>query len=56
MIQNIVIGQPRYPPGKLLATDDKDWETNEKSKTLFINGKRFLPRLIVMVHMAPSIS
>lgn len=56
MIQNIVIGKPRYPPELLLACDMIDWEQNEKKNTLFISGERFLPRLMVLAGIVPSIS
>lgn len=55
MVQNIVIGSPLCSPSLLLAKDIEDWETNEKSNTLFTN-ERFLPRLLVSAGIAPSVN
>lgn len=45
MFHNVVIGTPIIEPEKLIALDDKDWETNEKEKTLFTDI-RFLPAIM----------
>ena len=54
-IENIVIGKPLCEPSQLLAENDKDWEINEKDKTLFTE-ERFLPRILVDLGIYPSIS
>lgn len=41
MFHNVVIGKPIVKIETLLATDKKDWEENEKEKTLFTET-RFL--------------
>lgn len=55
MIQNIVIGQPLVHPKKLVASDDNDWEENEKANTLFTET-RFLPTIMKDIGMVKSIS
>lgn len=45
MYQNVVIGKPLVEPKTLLAADDKDWEENEKEKTLFTET-RYLPAVM----------
>lgn len=53
MIQNIVIDELLIPPQDLFAKDEKDWEENEKEKTLF-TSERFLPNLLVEIGIAKS--
>lgn len=53
--ENIVIGEILVHPRELFAYNDNDWKENEKSKTLFTD-ERFLPKLLVMAGVAPSIS
>lgn len=45
MFHNVVIGKPIVDIETLLATDKKDWEENEKEKTLFTET-RFLPAIM----------
>lgn len=45
MFQNVVIGTPLVSPNELLATDERDWEENEKKVTLFTET-RFLPAVM----------
>lgn len=45
MFRNVVIGKPQIKPELLLASDDNDWELNEKAYTLFTNT-RFLPAVM----------
>lgn len=45
MFHNVVIGKPIVEASSLLAIDDKDWEENEKEKTLFTET-RFLPMIM----------
>lgn len=45
MFHNVVIGKPIVNIETLLATDKKDWEENEKEKTLFTET-RFLPAIM----------
>lgn len=45
MYHNVVIGKPLVDPKTLLSSDDKDWEENEKDKTLFTET-RYLPTVM----------
>lgn len=54
-IENIIIGKPLCSPQDLLALSEKDWEENEKEKTLFTD-ERFLPKILVSLGIFPSIS
>lgn len=45
MFHNVVVGKPIVEPKELLATDDRDWEENEKKITLFTET-RFLPAIM----------
>lgn len=45
MFHNVVVGKPIVDPKELLATDEKDWEENEKRSTLFTKT-RFLPAIM----------
>lgn len=45
MFHNVVVGNPIVDPKELLATDEKDWEENEKGLTLFTET-RFLPTIM----------
>ena len=54
-IENIVIGQPIVEPYELFAKNNEDWENIEKEKTLF-TSERFLPKLLVEIGVAPSVS
>ena len=42
MYENVVIGKTACEPWELFALDEKDWEENEKKKTLFTQT-RWLP-------------
>ena len=42
MFHNVVIGKPIVDIEILLATDKKDWEENEKEKTIRNNVKHLL--------------
>ena len=52
-IENVVIGKPIDSPENIFSLDQKDWENNEKSKTIFIK-ERFLPKILVDLKFAPS--
>lgn len=45
VFENIVIGKTACEPWELFALDKKDWEENEKKKTLFTET-RWLPAII----------
>lgn len=45
MFNNIVVGNPIVDVSSLLATDNKDWEENEKKTTLFTET-RWLPAIM----------
>jgi len=45
MFQNVVIGKPICDFKGLIALDDRDWEENEKEKTLFTET-RYLPAIM----------
>ena len=45
MFHNVVIGTPLISASSLLASDEKDWEDNEKKMTLFTET-RFLPAIM----------
>lgn len=45
MFENVVIGNPIVEPYEYLAFDEKDWEGNEKEKTLFTQT-RWLPAVM----------
>lgn len=55
MIQNIVIGKPIVEPSLLLATDEDDWNKNEKDFTMFTE-ERFLPEIMKQSGIVKSIS
>jgi hypothetical protein len=54
-IENVIIGKSLCSPQDLLASSEKDWEENEKEKTLFTD-ERFLPKILVSLGIFPSIS
>ena len=54
-IENVIIGKSLCSPQDLLALNKKDWEENEKEKTLFTD-ERFLPKILVSLGIFPSIS
>ena len=54
-IENIVIGKPIVDPYIMFATDEDDWERNEKEKTYYTD-ERFLPRILVDIGIYPSVS
>ena len=54
-IENVVIGKPIVEPSAMFATDEYDWERNEKEKTYY-TYERFLPRILVDIGIYPSIS
>lgn len=45
MFHNVVVGKPIVDVSGLLATDEKDWESNEKKNTLFTET-RYLPAIM----------
>ena len=55
MFHNVVIGEPLVAAWSLLATDEQDWEDNEKKKTLFTNT-RFLPAIMKEAGLVSSTS
>lgn len=55
MIQNVVIGNPIVEPSLLLATDEDDWNKNEKDFTMFTE-ERFLPEIMKQSGIVKSIS
>ena len=55
MFHNVVIGTPIIEPKELISLDNKDWETNEKEKTLFTNT-RFLPAIMKEAGIVKSIN
>lgn len=55
MIQNVVIGKPIVEPSLLLATDEDDWNKNEKDFTMFTE-ERFLPEIMKQSGIVKSIS
>lgn len=54
-IENVVIGKPVVSPEDMFAYDHDDWESLEKGKTYFTE-ERFLPKIMVELKIAPSIS
>ena len=55
MYHNIVIGTPLIDPKELLAYNENDWETNERSQTLFTTERR-LPNLLKEAGIVQSTS
>lgn len=55
MYHNIVIGTPLIDPKELLAYNENDWETNERSHTLFTTERR-LPNLLKEAGIVQSTS
>lgn len=55
MFHNVVIGEPIVAAWSLLAENEKDWEDNEKKKTLFTNN-RFLPAIMKEAGLVSSTS
>jgi len=55
MYHNIVIGSPLVNPKELLAFDERDWEENEKEKTLFTTQSH-LPGALKEAGVVPSTS
>ena len=54
-IENIVIGKPIVEPKDIFASDQEDWDKNEKEKTYFTN-ERHLPKILVALGMYQSVS
>ena len=54
-IENIVIGNPIVEPKDMFATDQVDWDKNEKEKTYFTD-ERYLPKILVELGLYPSVS
>ena len=54
MFHNVVVGNPIVSASSLIALDDKDWEENEKDKTLFTDT-RFLPAIMKEAGVVDSI-
>lgn len=54
-IENIVIGNPIVEPSSIFGKDEEDWILFEQEKTYF-TSERFLPRILVDLGIAPSIS
>lgn len=55
MLENVVIGKPLVDYKTLLSFDEKDWEENEKGKTL-ITDCRYLPLIMKLCGIVSSIS
>ena len=53
MFHNVVIGRPIVDVKSLLAISDRDWEENEKEKTLFTET-RFLPAIMKEAELVKS--
>ena len=54
-VENIVIGNPIVEPSSIFGKDEEDWTLFEQEKTYF-TSERFLPRILVDLGIAPSIS
>ena len=54
-IENIVIGKPIVEQTIMFATNEDDWERNEKEKTYYTD-ERFLPRILIDIDIYPSVS
>jgi len=54
MYQNIVIGSPLVDPSLIFATDQEDWDHNEREKTLFTDIRNLAVAMVV-AGVAPSI-
>ena len=54
-IENLVIGNPIVEPSSIFGKDEEDWILFEQEKTYF-TSERFLPRILVDLGIAPSIS
>lgn len=54
-VENIVIGNPIVEPSSIFGKDEEDWILFEQEKTYF-TSERFLPRILVDLGIAPSIS
>ena len=54
-IENIVIGNPIVEPSSIFGKDEEDWILFEQEKT-YVTSERFLPRILVDLGIAPSIS
>lgn len=54
MFHNVVVGNPIVSASSLITLDDKDWEENEKDKTLFTDT-RFLPAIMKEAGVVDSI-
>jgi hypothetical protein len=54
-IENVVIGNPIVSSVVMLSKDVDDWNTIEKDKTIWTD-ERFLPKILVDIGFAPSIS
>ena len=54
-IENIVIGKPIVEQSIMFATNEDDWERNEKEKTYYTD-ERFLPRILIDIDIYPSVS
>lgn len=55
MTENVVVKKLLVHESELFATSMKDWEENEKQKTLYTENN-FLPKIMVEAGIAPSIS
>ena len=54
-IENIVIGKSLIEPQYIFASDQEDWDKNEKEKTYFTD-ERYLPKILVELGLYPSVS
>lgn len=54
-IENIVIGKSLIEPQYIFASDQEDWDKNEKEKTYFTD-ERYLPKILVKLGLYPSVS
>lgn len=54
-VENIVIGTPIVEPALIFGRDEDDWISYEQEKTYFTK-EQFLPRILVDIGIAPSVS
>ena len=52
-IENIVIDSPMVNPSTIFAYNNKDWEDNEKIKTVY-TSERFLPKILKEIGFVKS--
>lgn len=54
-VENIVVGTPIVDPSFIFAIDEKDWEENERDKTIWTE-ERNLPAIMKELGIVSSIS